>query len=233
MLHNPILTIDTVIFHWNGESLCVLLEKRDKQPFEGVWALPGGFVHTNEDANLAAARDRILKAKVGFIAPYIEKVDSIGDATRDSRGWAVSIIYLGILDASNPNAKKASDHLKFVDVNDVIEGNHPLAFDHVEIVRLAFQRLVIRCGYSSIPLQFLPTEFTIRELLDIHAALMGSDPNKVSVTKRYVNTGMIMPVIDPETQLPKKISRPAGPKPTIYEHNQVKPVNFAGVMGSA
>jgi len=233
MLHNPILTIDTVIFHWNGEVLKVLLEKRDKQPFESAWALPGGFVHTDEDKTLANARDRILKQKVGFIPPYLDKVDSIGDSSRDPRGWAVSVIYLGILQAADRRANHAFENLKFVSVAEVLEGKHDLAFDHVEIIQLAFSRLAVRSGYSSIPLWFLPKEFTIRQLLDVHTALMGSEPNKVSVLKRYVSSGIIEAVIDDTTNLPKKIARPSGPKATIYRHNLKEPVNFAGVMGSA
>lgn len=232
MLHNPILTVDTVIFHWNGEALRVLLEKRDRPPFEGAWALPGGFVHTNEDESLSAARDRILTDKVGIVPPYSEKVDSIGNATRDPRGWAVSVIYLGILKAEDRRPNHAYDHIKFVNVHEILNDEHDLAFDHVEIVRLAFQRLAVKCGYSTIPLQFMPPEFTFRMLLDIHRELMGVEPNKMSVDKRYRASEKIQPIIDPKTQKPKKISSPSGPNATVYRHNIQEPVNFAGVLGA-
>lgn len=233
MLHNPILTIDTVILHWNGKALSVLLEKRDKQPFENAWAVPGGFVHTNEDKCLASARDRIVREKVGFEPPYFEKIDSIGDSTRDPRGWAVSVIYLGILSAEDSHPKKKFSNLKFVSLEEVLAGKHDLAFDHVEIIRAAFSRIAVKCGYSSIPLWFLPKEFTVPDLIDVHAAFMNGKPNKVSVLKRYVTSGIIEPVIDEKTRKPLKIVRPAGPKATLYRHNLLEPVNFAGVMGSA
>lgn len=232
MLHNPILTIDTVIFHWDGESLNVMLEKREKEPFKDTWALPGGFVHTNEDKCLASARDRILKEKGGIKPPYFEKVDSIGSPDRDPRGWAVSVIYLGILKAEDRRPRRADKNIMFANVHDVMEGQYDLAFDHVKIVELAFLRLAVRCGYSAIPLWFMPKEFTIRQLLDIHEVLMGSPPNKPSVLKRYVESGTIEAIIDPETNQPKKVSRPAGPRATIYRHNLKEPVNFAGVMGT-
>lgn len=230
MLHNPILTIDCVIFHWDGTKLYVLVENRDRSPFEGQWSLPGGFVHTNEDVNLETARDRIVLEKAGFVPFYFEKVDSIGSATRDPRGWAISIIYLGLL---TPDHERIQDSRhQYLEISEVLDGQHPLAFDHVEIIRLAYQRLSIRCGYSSVPLWLLPESgFTVRELMEVHQALMGKMPNKMSVHKRYVASGIIKPMVNSGAHKPVKRTSTNGPMPTVYSHDLTEPVNFAGVLG--
>ena len=45
----PLLTVDTVILTLIDARLHVLLVRRNKAPQKGVWTLPGGFVHTDED----------------------------------------------------------------------------------------------------------------------------------------------------------------------------------------
>ena len=42
----PSVTVDVVIFSVMEGELKVLLIKRKHWPFEGVWAIPGGFVDT-------------------------------------------------------------------------------------------------------------------------------------------------------------------------------------------
>ena len=57
---NPIwkhsVTVDVVIFTVENEELEVLLIKRAAPPYEGEWALPGGFLQEGEDNQSAALR---------------------------------------------------------------------------------------------------------------------------------------------------------------------------------
>jgi len=53
----PALTVDIVLFYHHEDSLEVLLIKRAREPFEGHWAFPGGFVDKDESLEDAAARE--------------------------------------------------------------------------------------------------------------------------------------------------------------------------------
>ena len=55
----PGLTVDCVIFGLDleEEALRVMLIERDLEPFEGMWAIPGGFVRPGETLEAAAARE--------------------------------------------------------------------------------------------------------------------------------------------------------------------------------
>ncbi len=53
----PNLAVDCVVFGLDAGDLKVLLVQRDLQPFEGKWALPGGFVRIKESLDDAAKRE--------------------------------------------------------------------------------------------------------------------------------------------------------------------------------
>ena len=53
----PALTVDCVVFGLDEQDLKVLLVRRGLPPFEGRWALPGGFVRMEETLDDAARRE--------------------------------------------------------------------------------------------------------------------------------------------------------------------------------
>ena len=59
--HPPFaVTVDIAVFTIRDDALCVLLVERGAAPYEGDWALPGGFVEPDEDAETAAWRDVVV-----------------------------------------------------------------------------------------------------------------------------------------------------------------------------
>ena len=44
----PEVTVDIILFSIQNEQLTTLLIQRRNEPFQGTWALPGGFVHVGE-----------------------------------------------------------------------------------------------------------------------------------------------------------------------------------------
>jgi len=85
---SPRLTVDALARDAAGR---VLLVRRGRPPFEGKWALPGGFVETGETTEEACARETLeetgLAVEVGGIAGVYSRPD------RDPRGHTVSIVY--------------------------------------------------------------------------------------------------------------------------------------------
>ena len=223
--HDPILPLDAVIFCWRDEQLLVLLEERRKDPFKGVLAVPGGYIHTDTDRTLPEGRDRILLDKVGFLPNYMEQLESVGSMDRDPRGWSVSIIYMCILKQDNPIFTDLPDHLKLVPVSAIRQGEVDLAFDHREIVGKAYQRLAMKTAYSSLPLMFMPKYFTMPMIMNIHKAIMGVTPNKMSLHKRYKQGHIIEPAHGMSLTMPGYRSADA------YISTIVEPEMFSGLLG--
>jgi len=94
----PLCSVDMAIFAVENEQLKVLLIKRDQHPHKGLWALPGGFSDLKRDSSIDATAHRKLAEKTGVQTPYLEQVESIGNATRDPRGWSVTLLYFALLD---------------------------------------------------------------------------------------------------------------------------------------
>ena len=85
---SPALAVDGVLF-FRGK---VLLVRRDRPPFEGSWALPGGFVELGEPAERAVLRE--LREETGMRAEVDRLVGFYSDPGRDPRGHVASAVYL-------------------------------------------------------------------------------------------------------------------------------------------
>ena len=80
----PILSVDVVLLTIIESELCVALHTRENAPFAGTWALPGGFIHAEDDSAMAAAA-RVLKGKTNVESPYLEEFGTFSGPARDPR----------------------------------------------------------------------------------------------------------------------------------------------------
>ncbi len=85
----PLIAADAVVFDDTG---AVLLIRRKNDPFQGQFALPGGFVEIGETTAAAALRE--LKEETGIEGSSPRLVGVYSDPTRDPRGHTVGIAYL-------------------------------------------------------------------------------------------------------------------------------------------
>ncbi len=131
----PALTVDVVLLR-DTDVPAVLLIRRDRPPFEGDWALPGGFVDMDED--LAAAARRELEEETGVRAGRLEQVGAFGRPDRDPRGRVVSVAFTGPPEAPDPKPRPASDarEARWFPLAELPS----LAFDHGEILAAALER---------------------------------------------------------------------------------------------
>ncbi len=130
----PGLTSDIVLFRFSDTVLQVLLIKRRNYPFEGYWALPGGFVDEGETAEIAAERE--LKEETHIEGVQLEQIFTTSTPGRDPRGWTVSVIYAGFV--KNMDQVKAGDDASEADWF-AIDQLPDMAFDHEEV----FQKVII------------------------------------------------------------------------------------------
>jgi len=132
----PSLTVDVVLFDRSNDRLRILLIKRARDPFKGLWAFPGGFVDQNESLEDAASRE--LFEETGLTDIKIEQIGAFGDPGRDPRGHTVSVAFAAVLD--KPTDASAGD-----DAEDArwYSALHPprLAFDHRKILGTALKHL--------------------------------------------------------------------------------------------
>lgn len=181
-----ICTVDIVLLTLREGQLQVMLLKRDREPFDGALALPGGYVHTDADQGCEDAAQRVLLQKAGLQSPYLEQLASFSGPARDPRGWSVSVAYFALV--ATPDASQPGQHWLPVD------RLPQLPFDHGRIVAMAVERVRNKSQYSSLPVYLCAEPFTLPELHAIYAALLGEAINPVSFRRKMDELGMLEPV---------------------------------------
>ncbi len=181
----PALTVDCVIFGLDESSkLKVLLIRRGHDPFEGYWALPGGFVDMHETLEAAALRE--LWEETGVRDVFIEQLYTFGDPARDPRGRVVSVAYFALVNLAEHPVRPASDASM---VQWFETDNLPaLAFDHADILQTAIERLRAKVRYQPIGFELLPEQFTLTQLQKLYETILGV---KESLNKRNFRTRIL------------------------------------------
>lgn len=130
----PAVTVDAVVFWLQAQDLQVLLIKRKKDPFQGCWAFPGGFMDMDEAPEVAVLRE--LKEETGLSIKDVVQFGAFGAVDRDPRHRTVSIAYLSIIQDDPGPVHGADDALEacWFSLHDV---PLRLAFDHKEILEQA------------------------------------------------------------------------------------------------
>lgn len=194
----PLTTVDVVIFTAIEGQLNVLLVKRpesEKEPFPGQWALPGGFVHVEQDPSLEACALRKLKEKTGVNAPYLEQLGSWGNASRDPRGWSATHVYFALLPHGAITLEKGANAAEVVWFPVTDRGvKARLAFDHKTILEAAIRRLRNKAEYTSLPAYLLPEEFTLPDLQHVYEVVLGRPMDKSAFRTRVMSSDLVEPV---------------------------------------
>lgn len=134
---HPAVTVDAVVFRKKESDWEVLLIKRKNAPFEGYWALPGGFI--DEEETLEQAVERELYEETSLKGVKLQQLKAFSNPYRDPRGRTIGIAFVGIL--NNPNVEvKANDDAKEVQWFS-LDRLPELAFDHAEIIDCAIDWL--------------------------------------------------------------------------------------------
>ncbi|HOZ48420.1 MAG TPA: NUDIX hydrolase [Candidatus Hydrogenedentes bacterium] len=133
----PMVTVDAVVFSRQGNTRCVLLIQRKRDPFAGAWALPGGFVEMEETLDAAVARE--LAEETGLTGVVLGQLRAFGDPGRDPRGRTISVVFWGVVDGEPADVAghdDAADARWFS-----VDALPDLAFDHDQIIKCALETL--------------------------------------------------------------------------------------------
>jgi 8-oxo-dGTP diphosphatase len=202
LFEHPSVAVDVVVVTEDGGSLKVVLVQRTEAPQKGHWALPGGFVGIGESLDNAAAR--VLREKAGLEDVYVEQLYTFGEVERDPRTRVITVAYLALVDFATlegslgEEVELASVHVPWkgeeggaVTVESAAGEELALAFDHDEVLGAAVKRLRGKLDYAPVGYEFLPAEFALRDLQEIHEAVLGRDLNKDSFRRKILARGQV------------------------------------------
>lgn len=134
----PGVTGDTVVVRAIDGRHEVLLVRRGRRPFEGMWALPGGFLDPFEPPEDAARRELFEETGLDYVGPLVP-LGGFGKRGRDPRGWTVAVAYLALLEDPSVEVVGSDDAEEAAWWP--LDALPELAFDHEEIVEAAQRRI--------------------------------------------------------------------------------------------
>ncbi len=132
----PAVTVDMLVFRETTDGLQLLLIQRDREPFQGSWALPGGFVDMDETLEAAAGRE--LQEETGLQKITLKQLKAYSAIDRDPRHRTISVAFIGFL-TDNQQVKAGDDarEARWFSINSLPD----LAFDHEHIIADAVAKL--------------------------------------------------------------------------------------------
>lgn len=216
------VAVSTVIFtlrHLPGADatgVVLPLVRRTRDPHEGSWALPGGWLDASESLDAAAART--LAETTGLAPSYLEQLYAFGAVDR-SPSRVVSIVYWALIRPDEIPDENV-ENVQWFDAASL----PPLAFDHNQIVDYALWRLRNKVGYSRIAHGLLADEFTLAELREVYEAILGRRLDPANFRRQVENSGTLIPT----DRFRTGSHRPA----RLYRYNQDVELADRGPLGA-
>lgn len=183
----PAVAVDVLLFTVRDERLQLALIKRGIPPFQGQWALPGGFVRMEETLEEAALRE--IEEETGVTGVFLEQLYTFGEPKRDPRSRVISVAYYALVPGDQPVLRADTDaaEASWFPVN----GLPRLAFDHGKIVQAGLERLKAKLEYTNVALGLLPSRFTLSELQKVYEIILGRELDKRNFRKRILALGLV------------------------------------------
>jgi 8-oxo-dGTP diphosphatase len=129
------VTVDVVALTHVDDELHVLVVRRGKPPFEGQWALPGGYLEVDEDLAPASVRELAEETGIELAPDEVRQLGAYGAPDRDPRNRTVSIAHVVVLDEpSQPKGGSDAADARWMAADEVLASGN-LAFDHAAILR--------------------------------------------------------------------------------------------------
>jgi 8-oxo-dGTP diphosphatase len=190
----PSVTVDVVVFTVVDSDLKVLMIRRGQPPFQGAWAIPGGFVRVSDDADqgedLRDAAARELEEETGLTSDqvFLEQLHTFGRPGRDPRTRVITVAHYALVRTDLVplvSAGSDADQARWFSVGSEIS-NLELAFDHRAILEVALERIRSKIDDAPLAFELVPPTFTIAELRAVYDAIKGQAYDPGNFRRRFM-----------------------------------------------
>lgn len=186
---NSAVSIDCVLFGFDGGELKILLIERNEEPFKDWWALPGNLVGESESVDQSASR--ILHELTGLSDIYMEQYFTFGAVDRHPQGRVITVAYYAMLRLGGDKALKPltsyAKNAQWVNVRELPK----LAFDHQHIFDKGLEKIKRRIKHLPIAFELLPEKFTLTQVQNVYELILGKKLDKRNFRKKILSFGVL------------------------------------------
>jgi ADP-ribose pyrophosphatase YjhB (NUDIX family) len=174
-----------VVLQVRDRRLSVLLWQRARDPFEGAWSLPGGYLDPGVDLERSIRAHLARKVDVAELS-WLEQLVTLGDPARHPREWQLATAYLGLVPLGLDPALPPDTSWHPVD-----DLPAPIAFDHRAVVLAGRERLRAKLSYTNIGFALAPERFSVSELSAIYSAALGYPVDPTNLRRVLERRGLL------------------------------------------
>ena len=191
VLEVPHVSIECVLFSVHQQRLQVCLLRPDAIKHQALPSLLSLTIDVMQDKNIEQSIRRVLCAQYNLEIPFLEQVKTLGNYRRDERGWSISIVYFALMPYARLHSLlQAVPALRCMPVHNI----QALSLDHHAILQSAVKRLRNKAYYTSLPVYFLPDEFTLSEMQQVYEVVLARQLEKKAFRRRIAEAQLIVPV---------------------------------------
>ena len=219
-IYVPHISVDTVIFGFNGDQLKVLLLK---MKFNHQYFLPGGYM--KKDENLESAAIRILRERTQLDKIFLQEFAVFSELNRSEEAFKdfpddlwhkkrfISVGYYALVNHKDvsPIGDELSESCDWIILDELESQN--ITMDHKKIIEKALNTLREQISYKPIGLNLLPEKFTLSELQKLYEAILGRTLNRGNFYRKIKNIGILK-------KLDEKRKGGAHKAPDLYTFDQ-------------
>lgn len=197
-MYVPHISVDTVIFGFNGDQLKVLLLK---MKFNHQYFLPGGYM--KKDENLESAAIRILRERTQLDKIFLQEFAVFSELNRSEEAFKdfpddlwhkkrfISVGYYALVNHKDvsPIGDELSESCDWIILDELESQN--ITMDHKKIIEKALNTLREQISHKPIGLNLLPEKFTLSELQKLYEAILGRTLNRGNFYRKIKNIGIL------------------------------------------
>jgi len=182
---NIAISVDCVIFGYEGKDLKVLLIISDFKEFQNLSSLLGDLIKPDE---------------AGLDDVYLEQVQAFGGLNRHPSGRVITIAYFSLIDIKSHKLKLSHNELHWHSVKEIKK----LAFDHKLILDSCLSRLKQQVMETPVVFNLLPEKFSLRELQELYQAILGVELDRRNFRKKISLKDWLEDINEMETDVPHR-----------------------------
>lgn len=226
MEYNPQVSVDCVVFGFDGERLKVLLVERDPDTAgdDGTVynnrKLPGSIIRQDEDLDSAAYR--ILEEYTGLTNIYLHQFQAFGKPQRSSAAdepWLekihrlkisrlITVAFIALIKLNNKVKSVSGKKTSVVWLNIEDCKNERLAFDHKEIIAAGLENIRRSLKFEPwLMFELLPKKFTMSQLRTLHDTIYQTRSDVRNFQKRVMAMEGISVLAETEVGVPHRAAR--------------------------